>query len=94
MLYIEMKVRNDNAATATDAEAEAARILRELADSVEAGQPDGARVEHPILDCNGLLVGREYDEILKDVADQQIEIDLDDGVQNNYPKFGDAVAEL
>ena len=37
---------------------------------------------------------REYDAILKDVADQQIEIDLDDGVQNNYPKFGDAVAEL
>jgi hypothetical protein len=37
---------------------------------------------------------REYDAILKNVADQQIEIDLDDGVQNNYPKFGDAVAEL
>lgn len=41
-----------------------------------------------IADC------REYDAILKDVADQQIEIDLDDGVQNNYPTFGDAVAEL
>jgi len=37
---------------------------------------------------------REYDAILKDVADQQIEIDLDDGVQNNYPNFGDAVANL
>ncbi|MCS4180172.1 hypothetical protein GGQ07_001612 [Salinibacter ruber] len=37
---------------------------------------------------------RDYDAILKDVADQQIEIDLDDGVQNNYPKFGDAVADL
>jgi len=37
---------------------------------------------------------RDYDAILKDVADQQIEIDLDDGVQNNYPKFGDAVAAL
>jgi hypothetical protein len=37
---------------------------------------------------------REYDAILKNVADQQIEIDLDDGVQNNYPKFGDAVADL
>jgi len=32
--------------------------------------------------------------ISKDVADQQIDIDLDDGVQNNYPKFGEAVAEL
>jgi hypothetical protein len=37
---------------------------------------------------------RDYDAILKDVADQQIEIDLDDGVQNNYPKFGDGVADL
>jgi hypothetical protein len=37
---------------------------------------------------------RAYDAILKEVAEQQIEIDLDDGVQNNYPKFGDAVAEL
>ncbi len=37
---------------------------------------------------------REYDEILKEVANQQIEIDLDDGVQENYPKFGDAVADL
>ncbi|MCS3698392.1 BREX-1 system adenine-specific DNA-methyltransferase PglX [Salinibacter ruber] len=37
---------------------------------------------------------RAYDTILQEVAEQQIEIDLDDGVQNNYPKFGDAVAEL
>jgi hypothetical protein len=37
---------------------------------------------------------REYDGILKEVADQQIEIDLDDGVQENYPEFGDAVAAL
>ncbi|MES3629450.1 MAG: hypothetical protein PPP56_04715, partial [Longimonas sp.] len=35
-----------------------------------------------------------YDEILKDVANQQIEIDLDDGVQNNYPLFGKALADL
>ncbi len=37
---------------------------------------------------------RAYDTILQEVAEQQIEIDLDDGVQNNYPKFGDAVADL
>ena len=37
---------------------------------------------------------RDYDAILKTVADQQIEIDLDDGVQENYPKFGEAVAPL
>ncbi len=37
---------------------------------------------------------RAYDTILQEVAEQQIEIDLDDGVQNNYPKFEDAVADL
>jgi hypothetical protein len=37
---------------------------------------------------------RAYDAILKDIADQQIEIDLDDGVQENYPKFGEVVASL
>jgi hypothetical protein len=37
---------------------------------------------------------RAYDAILREVADQQIEIDLDDGVQANYPLFGDAVAPL
>ena len=37
---------------------------------------------------------RAYDALLKDIADQQIEIDLDAGVQANYPKFGEAVAEL
>ena len=37
---------------------------------------------------------RAYDPILKEVADQQIEIDLDDGVQENYPLFGAAVAPL
>jgi hypothetical protein len=46
------------------------------------------RLREAAADC------REYDAILKDVADLQIEIDLDDGVQNNYPKFGDAVADL
>jgi len=35
-----------------------------------------------------------HEAFLKDVADQQIEIDLDDGVQSNYPKFGDGVADL
>ena len=37
---------------------------------------------------------RAYDALLKDIADQQIEIDLDAGVQANYPKFGEAVAAL
>ena len=37
---------------------------------------------------------RAYDGILKTVAAQQIAIDLDAGVQENYPKFGKAVAGL
>ena len=37
---------------------------------------------------------RQYDAILKEVADGQIEIDLDDGVQENYPLFEGAVAPL
>ena len=37
---------------------------------------------------------RAYDDILQNVAEQRIEIDLDAGVQNNYPKFGDALADL
>lgn len=36
----------------------------------------------------------EYDMLLKDVADQQIEFDLDDGVKVNYAKFGKVLAEI
>jgi hypothetical protein len=36
---------------------------------------------------------KEYeDDILYPLATQQIEIDLDDGVDENYPKFGKALA--
>jgi hypothetical protein len=36
---------------------------------------------------------KEYeDDILYPLATQQIEIDLDDGVDVNYPKFGKALA--
>lgn len=38
----------------------------------------------------------EYNNYLKDIADQQIEIeiDLDDGVAVNYPKFEPVVAKI
>ena len=37
---------------------------------------------------------REYeDDILYPLATERIQIDLDDGVDNNYPKFGKALAE-
>lgn len=37
---------------------------------------------------------REYDLQLKDVADKQIEFDLDDGVKVNYAKFGGVLREV
>lgn len=36
----------------------------------------------------------EYDDVIKKVADKQIEIDLDDGVSHNYELFGDALAKI
>ncbi|SDC85400.1 MULTISPECIES: BREX-1 system adenine-specific DNA-methyltransferase PglX [unclassified Candidatus Frackibacter] len=36
----------------------------------------------------------EYDKKLNHVANQQIEIDLDDGVKENYPKFEDVLAKI
>ncbi len=37
---------------------------------------------------------RDYNEVLKTLANQQIEIDLDDGVAVNYAKFEGAVAKI
>jgi hypothetical protein len=37
---------------------------------------------------------RDYNEVLKDLANQQIEFDLDDGVSVNYEKFEGAVAKI
>lgn len=37
---------------------------------------------------------REYDVRLHEVANQQISIDLDDGVVVNYAKYGDVLAKL
>lgn len=41
-----------------------------------------------------LDVLKQYDEKLRHVADQKIEIDLDDGVKVNYPKFWDLLGEI
>lgn len=41
-----------------------------------------------------LDVLKGYDEKLRHVADQKIEIDLDDGVKVNYPKFWDLLGEI
>ncbi len=37
---------------------------------------------------------RAYNGVLKELASHQIEIDLDDGVSENYPKFSPAVADI
>lgn len=37
---------------------------------------------------------RKYDELLRHYADQQIEIDLDDGVKVNYAKFNGLLAKI
>jgi hypothetical protein len=37
---------------------------------------------------------RDYNEVLKELANQQIELDLDDGVDANYPKFEGALAQI
>ena len=37
---------------------------------------------------------REYDKLIKDYADKQIEFDLDDGVNVNHVKFKGIVAEI
>ena len=37
---------------------------------------------------------KKYDEIIHNLADQQIEIDLDDGVVINYAKFEKVLAKI
>lgn len=43
---------------------------------------------------NWELECRDYNEVLKGLANHQIEIDLDDGVSVNYEKFAGAVAKI
>ncbi len=47
---------------------------------------DFEKLKFDLIEC------REYDLQLKEVADQQIDFDLDDGVIVNYAKFGNVVA--
>ena len=37
---------------------------------------------------------KKYDEVIHNLADQQIEIDLDDGVVVNYAKFEKVLAKI
>jgi len=49
---------------------------------------DFEKLKADLIEC------REYDLQLKEVADQQIDFDLDDGVVVNYAKFGNVVAAV
>ena len=49
---------------------------------------DFEKLKSDLIEC------REYDLQLKEVADQQINFDLDDGVVVNYAKFGNVVSAV
>lgn len=64
------------------------RIARLEADSASLNRTelrDLEKLKTDLTEC------REYDLLLKDCADQQIDFDLDDGVVVNYKKFGKVV---
>jgi len=70
------------------------KYIEFLTNQVENLKANGAtnrtadKLEKALQDC------REYDKILKPLADQQIAFDLDDGVTVNYAKFKPAVAPI
>jgi hypothetical protein len=70
------------------------RYMEYLGNEVQQAEANGTatrtvdKLNKALQDC------REYDKILKPLADQQIVFDLDDGVTVNYAKFKPAVAIL
>jgi len=70
------------------------RYMEYLGNEVQQAEAIGTatrtvdKLNKALQDC------REYDKILKPLADQQIVFDLDDGVTVNYAKFKPAVAVL
>jgi hypothetical protein len=70
------------------------RYMEYLGNEVQQAEANGTatrtvdKLNRALQDC------REYDKILKPLADQQIVFDLDDGVTVNYAKFKPAVAIL
>ena len=70
--------------------------LQHLADSADAAKSDKTRALKEITQLRkGLKDLETYEkEILYPLAQQQIEIDLDDGVKVNYNKFGKALKKV
>ena len=68
------------------------REIEKLSDNEEnLGKQEIKRLEQL---RNWELECRDYNEVLKELANQQIEFDLDDGVDANYAKFEGAVAKI
>ena len=61
------------------------------ADNASLNREQSKRMDKVRADLNEC---RAYDLLLKDVADQQIEFDLDDGVVVNYAKFAGVVVSI
>jgi cell fate (sporulation/competence/biofilm development) regulator YlbF (YheA/YmcA/DUF963 family) len=56
---------------------------------------DKNELERKLKDLNkDLSETVTYEEKIHDLADKRIEIDLDDGVKDNYPKFKNVLTEI
>lgn len=67
------------------------QIVRLEANTASLSGQDARRLDQLRKDLNEC---QEYDLLLKDKADRQIEFDLDDGVVRNYKLFEGVVAEI
>ena len=66
-------------------------ITRLVANEASLNSTEARKLDHfrsNLLEC------RDYDLLLKDVADRQIEFDLDDGVVENYKLFDGVVSKI
>jgi type II restriction/modification system DNA methylase subunit YeeA len=70
--------------------------LEEVSISSGASQADKSKALKKIEDINKILseLGDYERDVLYPLATRQVEIDLDDGVKVNYPKFGDALKKI
>jgi len=63
--------------------------------SGSASQSQKTKALKEITQVNKILSElKEYEEVVFELASQQVKIDLDDGVKVNYPKFGGALSPI
>lgn len=68
--------------------------MKHLRNQVEQLESSGANPKREEQLSNQLLECQDYDLLMKDMADRQIEFDLDDGVTENYKMFESVVAKV